>query len=286
MACYYPLDAWQSEFGGKLVFTGNHGTNAGMAYLRVPCGQCIGCRLERSRLWAVRILEESQLHEISSFLTLTYDEDHCPVDMSLHKRDLQLFFKRLRRSLGQKKIRYYACGEYGDISARPHYHAIVFGYWPTDGRFYKSTPYGQLRTSSKLEELWGQGFCTVGPVTFETAAYASSYVLKKIVGRDAEYHYGEKTPEFAVMSRNPGLASDWYENYKDEIWRSNTLVCRGREMAPPRYFWNKFKKFDPEAFETAKHAIKEETKALTDEQRQVSAKVREHNLKIFQKSQI
>jgi hypothetical protein len=95
--------------------------------LYVPCGKCIACRIARTREWTVRIMHEMSCHDNAVFATLTYDDDHLPPDRSISKDELQRFIKRLRKELGDRKIRYFACGEYGETTNRPHYHAIIFG---------------------------------------------------------------------------------------------------------------------------------------------------------------
>ena len=132
MTCYAPLHGYYSQERnpktGKrsVVFSRNSGYDD--RRVSVPCGQCIGCRLERSRQWAVRCVHESSLHRFSSFITLTYNDEHLPSDRSLNVEHFQRFMKRLRKHLEPLKIRFFHCGEYGDKFRRPHYHAIVFGY--------------------------------------------------------------------------------------------------------------------------------------------------------------
>ena len=122
MPCYYPLNAMRSSSG--IQFTGDTIGN-----IKIPCGRCVGCRLERSRQWSVRIMHESQLHAENSFITLTYDDAHVPSDYSLRYPDFQKFMKRLRKHTGLP-IRYYMCGEYGETFSRPHFHSCIFGFRP------------------------------------------------------------------------------------------------------------------------------------------------------------
>ena len=146
MVCYHPITAYQlrqcKSNGKKAIVFGAPPTQP-FDVVNLPCGQCIGCRLERSRQWAVRCMYEASLHTCNSFLTLTYDDDHIrwsPVtgEQTLYKRDLQLFMKRLRKHLEPLKVRFFACGEYGDNTYRPHYHVILFGYdFRSDRRLYK-----------------------------------------------------------------------------------------------------------------------------------------------------
>lgn len=208
--------------------------------MEVSCGQCIGCRLEKSRQWAVRIMHETQLHDISSFVTLTYNDAHLPENNTLIKKDLRLFHRRLRKTLPHK-IRYFACGEYGEKTSRAHYHSIIFGYWPDDSRYLEQTEYGTLYTSEKLANIWGKGNVSIGTVQFESAAYVSNYVTKKITGKKADEHYKGRLPEFSAMSRRPGIGYDWYVQYKSETVRDNVIVMRGKEMQLPQYYKRKLR---------------------------------------------
>ena len=152
----------------------------------IPCGKCIGCRLAHSRQWAVRCVHEASLHERNCFLTLTFDDAHLPVSGSVSVRDVQLFLKRLRKALSYQniKIRFFACGEYGDKNLRPHYHLILFNYdFSDDRQLLRQTPYGPLYISDFLFRLWPYGFHTIGNVTFKSCAYVARYVTKKCMVR-------------------------------------------------------------------------------------------------------
>ena len=100
--------------------------------LLVPCGSCISCRIAKRREWSLRLLHELSYHDDAVFLTLTYDDAHVPPNMSLRKRDLQLFMKRLRIKLDrlgiEHCIKYFACGEYGTRTKRPHYHLLLWNF--------------------------------------------------------------------------------------------------------------------------------------------------------------
>lgn len=225
--------------------------------VQIPCGRCIGCRLEYSRQWAVRLMHENQLHDKSCFLTLTYDQEHLPEDLSLHKEHYQKFMKRLRKSLGRERIRFFACGEYGDLNARPHYHAIIFGYDPEDKLFYKDTPAGRLWLSPSLSRLWSNGFVVGGSVSFESAAYVARYVMKKQYGLSRGNHYRgpdtERTgllrePEFVLMSRRPGLASAWFDRFRTDVYPRDMVVQSGFRSKPPRYYDSRLELVDPELY--------------------------------------
>ena len=158
--------------------------------LELPCGQCIGCRLERSRQWAMRCLHEASLYDRNAFITLTYDDSHLPPGGSLSYPDFQRFMKRLRRRIGSK-VRFYAGGEYGEQGTiRPHFHACLFGYDFPDKVFFKRSASGdKLYTSKLLESLWPYGISSVGDVTFQSAAYIARYCVAKRTGDAAKSWY-------------------------------------------------------------------------------------------------
>lgn len=230
--------------GGGIVFTQKHGMDV-VSTLDLACGQCIGCRLERSRQWAVRCVHESQLHEESCFVTLTYSDECLPVGGSLVHRHVQLFLKRLRRS--GVKLRYVVAGEYSPELWRPHYHGLLFGYWPRDAVFYRESEAGApVYVSKSLTELWSLGECFFSHVTFEAAAYVARYCVKKVTGDAAELHYrrvdvrtGEEfqlQPEYLRCSLKPGIGAGWLEKFGKEVYPLDRVVVRGREMRPPRYY--------------------------------------------------
>ena len=206
-------------------------------FVVLPCGQCYACRIAKSREWASRCVMESKLHTENCFITLTYNDEHLPSDLSLQKDDFTKFIKRLRKNTGDK-IRYYACGEYGDLYQRPHFHACLFGYRPDDLVLFSVRSGVNLYTSSTLEKAWQyRGFVTVGDVTYDSAAYVARYVLKKITGDLADSHYNGRTPEYTVMSRRPGIASGFFEKYSEDIYSKDFIVLRDKfKLKPPRYF--------------------------------------------------
>lgn len=269
MPCFRPLSAWlQKPEQGKrtVVFSTEHKKNYDSAKsIDLPCGQCIGCRLERSRRWAVRLMHEAQLHERNSFLTLTYDDAHVPSDMSLKVEDFQLFMKRLRRG-SSSPLRFFHCGEYGEQTFRPHYHCCLFGEdFSSDRELFSKNPSGdRVYVSQRLSEVWGKGFCTLGNLTFESAAYVARYCLKKITNKhdytdkkgnfwpSKETHYGARTPEYVTMSRRPGIGARWFDSYHDEVYPSDSVVMRGKEMLPPPFYDKLLEKVDPQLFKQVK----------------------------------
>lgn len=274
MSCYRPLQAWNIAPDGErkdLVFSLAKALEHGSPRpVPIPCGQCIGCRLDYSREWANRCLLEASYHESNYFATITYDDAHLPRSFScdpetgeviapcaaLCKRDFQLFMKRLRKNTGQK-IRFFAAGEYGTNSFRPHYHVLLFGLQLDDLTPYKKSPQGYpYFNSPTLDKCWtddegnSKGFIVVGRLTWETCAYTARYIMKKQRGPEAAEAYAVLglTPEFSLMSRRPGIARQYYDDHP-EIWQYdliNLSTSQGGKMMPhPLYFRRLFEIDDP-----------------------------------------
>lgn len=221
---------------------------------RIPCGQCIGCRLERSRQWAIRCIHEASLYERNCFITLTYATDHLPPNGTLVTRDWQLFMKRLRKAYGPR-IRFFACGEYGPKLGRPHYHACLFNFRFDDLCDPVRTKSGELLyRSPALANLWGMGHVSVGDVTFQSAAYVARYVCDKITGEAAEAHYQGRKPEFLVMSRKPGIGRGWLDKFQGDIYprKGGGPVINGHEVKPPRYYDLQYEIENPDEFQKVK----------------------------------
>lgn len=253
MPCHKPLTAWIVRNPGgnaRILFKP---TIPGCEPISLPCGRCIGCRLERARQWAVRCVKEAQLHEKNCFLTLTYSDENLPENRSLRKSDLQKFFKRFRKFLVDRKILYFACGEYGDATARPHYHALIFGFEFEDKKrivVKNERGFSVHSESPTLRRLWPLGLSSCDGFSFESAAYVARYNLKKVNGEMAEEYYQGRQPEFLVMSRRPAIAQRWYEKYGQEVRNLDSVVSRGIECKPPRFFDKLTKKFFPAVFES------------------------------------
>lgn len=297
MSCYHPLKAFQIGLNpsGKPKFkicsyAVNHVFKNGDSwfaspdapvsfnfpivtdFIEIPCGRCIGCRLEYSRQWANRLMLENSLHDSSYFVTLTYDNEHLPENFfadpstglaipnsTLVKRDVQLFLKRLRKAIEPQHIRFFCAGEYGDKSFRPHYHLIIFGLSlpPDDLSFYKRSSHGDIYYNSRLlSKCWTYGYSVVTQVTWETCAYVARYVCKKYTGAEASlYDNFNCLPPFSLMSRKPGIAKGYYDthniNLSDEI-----IIAPGRSALVPKYF-EKFIEIDnPDDFLIQKEARK------------------------------
>lgn len=226
----------------------------------IPCGQCIGCRLDYSREWATRIMLEAKQWKNNWFITLTYNDENLPYrarvntetgelmeSAPLCPEDLQLFMKRLRKHWSDKykhqNIRFYACGEYGEENGRPHYHIAIFNLplQPKALKWYKrNEQYQTIWTCPELEEIWGMGFVTVGALTYQSAAYIARYMCKKQKGKDQKEYYEMLglTPEFSRMSLKPGIGA---AAYKKEYYEKDYIqMPDGRQVKPPKYFERMF----------------------------------------------
>lgn len=270
-------------------------------FIPIPCGQCVGCRLEHSRQWAIRCMLESEYHDDNYFITLTYDEDHVPrsecitedgeiqENLTLNKDDMTLFIKRLRSHFDYRDkdgFRYFYCGEYGDETARPHYHMIAFGLKLDDLKLFRETKLGNYYTSELLTSKWGNGRVIIGGVSFESCSYVSRYIMKKQKGKDAEvYDRYNIYPEFIRMSRNPGIAYKYFEENNIDIYRTDSVVLPGGKLStPPRYFDNLMNELDEELMSDIKlkrkdiaESIQAYKDTLTDADYQMQLRYAERN---------
>lgn len=248
MACTKPLRAWCSTKGG-ITFKRQE------AYvdrpLEIACKQCMGCRVDTAREWATRCLHEAQTEQElgngSSFLTLTYSEEHLPKDWGLHVSDLQDFFKRLRKCLKGKRISYYAVGEYGERTLRPHWHVLLFGEdFAADRIPIGMNEHGDRKYISPwLQRAWGKGQTELGAISSASATYVTKYVTVRKTGKEAERAYsrsaGEKRwrvrAEFAVMSKRPGIGKRWFDRWNSDVYPADSLRDgAGRRQRTPRYY--------------------------------------------------
>jgi len=240
----------------------------------LPCRQCIGCRLEKSRDWATRLLLESQQHDKSCFLTLTYDDNHVPDNGTLVPSHLTTFFRDLRSRLnyyGKEKIKYFACGEYGDQTSRPHYHLALFGPFDTqsvdpDRSETEPARSGERQfTHSDISSVWGHGLHRYSELTFESAAYVARYVLKKITGASSEAHYSGRAPEFQRSSN--GLGRSHFERWSEDIYPEDHVVLPGRgAFMPPPYFDRLLEKVDPGLYAKVKKAREDAQEKITPDE--------------------
>lgn len=261
MPCYHPTIAYRGKKTnpetGKRPLSFNPREGYIDLPVKIPCGGCLGCRLEKARQWRLRMMHEAELHEDNSFITLTYAPENLPPGGTLVKRDLQLFMKRLRKRFGEG-IKFYGVGEYGSLLKRPHYHVILFGHDFQDKTlwFAGKSRKENLYRSKDLEKLWTVGFTTVGSVTVDSCGYVARYVTKKITGKMAEKHYQGKQPEFALMSRGGkngrGLAYDWFKKYSTDVYPKDFVTLKGTKQRPPAYYDKLYEQFMPEAYQEVK----------------------------------
>lgn len=270
--CYSPYTAYFDDVG---LITFKETLGIGAAF-ELPCGQCLGCRSEKRRQWAIRCTHEASLYEKNCFITLTYDDANLPKDQSLVFEHLQKFMKRLRKSLYPKKIKYFACGEYGDKYKRPHYHAIIFNHdfglldqAPTnvgqsllssmvkmnEGKrlnLIDSTDYGKVYNSEHLQKLWPFGFTSVAECSFLTCSYVAKYVTKKMTGPKQKDHYDGRLPDFGTMSKKEAIGKKWIEKYHTDVFPNNNVVLNERVMKIPAYYEKWYKENFPIEYEEFK----------------------------------
>lgn len=232
---------------------------------RWACRGCLPCSIALRRMWTNRIMLESKLHASSSFLTLTYDDENLPSDYSVSPEEFSLFLKRFRKSLDQRKIRYFAVGEYGEQFARPHYHAALFGVGP--------------ECLPQVHATWRKcdpRFATLTPLILERAQYLAGYVTKKMTDRKDPRLQG-RHPQFARMSRqNGGIGVGYIKTVAKNILTSphameilelegdvpQVLKTGGRTLPIGRYLRDNLRKevgYDPKSlvFQNRKEAAED-----------------------------
>lgn len=229
-------------------------------YLQLPCGGCISCRINYSENWALRCLHELQTHDTGCFLTLTYAPQHVPTyrdnndiecQGTLDKTHFQKFINLLRYH-SPNPLRYFYCGEYGEKLSRPHYHALIFGFKPTDLEQFGSKKGIPLYTSPQVSDIWGKGYVTVSDLNYYSAAYTARYILKKMKGEKSKEHYNGRLPEFVNMSTDGGIGKKYYEKYKHDFFMNGkcSVEIDGeiKHFAIPRYYKKLFKQEFPEEY--------------------------------------
>lgn len=290
MPCYHPIKAWVTPTG-QIVH--NVHMSKGPSFMH-KCGRCVGCKIAKSKEWAIRCVHEAQIYEEedlgNSYLTLTYNQDHLPQDASLDKgiydpdkntygpNHFQKFIRSLRKKTGQK-MRYYMCGEYGGKTQRPHYHAILFGYeFPDKKHWYTSKQGYKVWRSDLLEETWTKGNSEIGTVTFKSAAYVARYIMKKQTNKEAKGTLaivdsqtgeitGQRLAEYTNMSLKPGIGTRFYEKYKGDIFPQDIINHNGKNYPVPDYYRSLLEKDDPELNEKLKLLRIERAKSNPDNTR-------------------
>ncbi len=309
LTCFHPLSAYRLLFrktaNGKSVITFNSESVSKDAYenINLPCNQCIGCRIDRSKEWALRCVHEASLFENNCFITLTYNERSMEESGSLKKSDFQKFIKRLRKRhqgieiVGYKRpIRYFHCGEYGAELSRPHHHACLFNFDFSDKELWSIRQGVRLYRSKSLEKLWPFGYSTVGDVTFQSAAYIARYITKKINGKRAENYYkrvdtdtGEihtLQPEYITMSRRPGIGRRWFEQFESDVFPKDFITHGGKKFKSPKYYDNIYDATEPDKFRAIKEKRLKKMAEKADNNTQKRLNVRERVLIARNKRQI
>lgn len=290
MPCYHPIRGWLGR-DGKFTTNSKKTWIDKREEVQIACGQCLGCKLEYSRQWAIRCQHEMRFHYENSFITLTYDDEHLP-KKGVNKKDCQDFIKRLRYHVENDKdyqerlinyrardsnplveagIRYFLSSEYGDKTLRPHYHAIIFGYTPNDLVLYNQGGSGcKVYLSQSLSEIWGKGNVLVGEsCNFETAAYIARYVVKNFEQKELMNGIFFKvfSKNFVLSSRRPALGYRYFEKNLEQLKRLDKVLIReGLRVNPARYYDRKMKELDSVAFDKIKDKrkslIKEESESI------------------------
>lgn len=190
------------------------------------------------------------------FITLTYSDKNLPKDRSVDVEEWKRFAKRVRKN--RSRFRYLHCGEYGDTSLRPHYHALLFGYAfeRPDWELFESKPTGDVYVSRALTEEWGLGHCTIADLTPQTAGYVARYAVKKLTGElgaEALLRFDPETgeewsvkPAYLTMSRRPGLGDAWYKRYHRDVFPSDEVLVEGKRVPVPTYYRRRLEVEEPE----------------------------------------
>jgi len=276
MSCTRPISAqrYYSAKERKLVMRLKHGEGF-KPNLELPCNKCQSCKLRKAKEWALRCWHESQMHEDSAFITLTYRDEDLPENRNLDHRDFQLFMKRLRIKYPERRFSFFMCGEYGGLTHRPHYHVVIFGYWPPDAKFHRKEKGNNYFKSEELDAFWKKGFTDTSYVSYQSAGYVARYTLKKQLPDKAlqdRYVYADKHGEMQVrkfeytrMSTDPAIGKSWFEKYKEQTIRDDFVRDpNGIECPVPRYYLDQLKKEDPELHEKLALARIEKAKASPD----------------------
>lgn len=222
MPCDNPLLAEYVGSGEPLKIYGSldrfltlYSSKPMVPWLLLPCGKCLSCRMMQARMWSVRCAYEAKMHDSNCFLTLTYNDEHLPENGSLCRDDYQRFIKRLRKYLDGHKIRYFGCGEYGSLNLRPHYHFIIFGWFPPDAVPFFVSGSNVVYRSALLDSLWRDpdkqpiGFASVGFVSEDSIKYVCRYTLKKLEQKLPD----GVLPSFTVASSRPAVGLDFFRRF-------------------------------------------------------------------------
>lgn len=240
MYCFYPRTVGFKD-DGKTISWSQKNYSKEYATFQLPCGQCLQCRLEYARQWAVRCVHEAQMHPKNCFITLTYSDDKLP-GPKLQYSDFQKFMKRLRK-IQNDPIGVFVTGEYGEKTKRPHWHALLFNWSPSDSTYFRSNERGdRIYKSASLDSIWGLGHCEIGSVTFESAGYCARYAAKKLV-------HGSDGHDFEPVSKKSSkhaIGKKWLEKFWPDVFNcGHVVLANGQTCSIPRYYEKWFKENHP-----------------------------------------
>ena len=269
ISCFRPLYAYRDDLKGDIKFLSgslafSQWKNGNYPWkMLIPCGKCVGCRLDYASKWSMRCQLEASCWNDNYFITLTYDDEHLPVRKhkvvdketgevikdefvaTLVPEHFTKFIKDLRRyydyHFHHQNIRFFGCGEYGSKSWRPHYHIILFNCPILDLKEHTKNFRGDvLYTSELLSSIWKNGFVTVGECNYETCSYVARYTLKKQGISQLEYDDRGIEREFVRCSRMPAIGDTYFSKHVDEIKLTDNIILphNGSPLVfkPPRYF--------------------------------------------------
>lgn len=216
------------------------------------------CRLQKSFEWGIRIAHEAKLNGCNNmFVTRTYDNDYLPENRSLSVQVNQKYIARFRDAIQPQRFRFYTGAEYsplnlenylkrqGEYGSRPHYHDCILGYRFPDLKKLKEAPGGgTYYTSEFASKLWPYGYVLIGELSVESAAYTARYCTKKYYGEPRAYDWvdpadgilHERVPEFALMSRMPGIGMPWLEKYAQQTLKTDYVIVKGRKVSMPKAY--------------------------------------------------
>lgn len=270
MTCFHPIKAWKNNIAMLDIPPEEYYKSKKISFMKrttwqeieIPCGRCLGCKLDQANMWATRLYMETKCWKKCCFITLTYRPKDLPINENglptLVKKDIQDFMKRLRKKykgneswihpikeIEEQPIRYFCAGEYGEnATKRPHYHLALFNFEPDDLKPYKISKKGhQSFTSKSLYELWGKGFVVVEELNFASACYIARYVQKKAGLEPVKREYtGEIREEIKIDERNGNeFIHDVMVQKTQEHERQPEFILMSRGVGIGRTYWDKNK---------------------------------------------
>lgn len=229
VSCLMPLGGWRSRNpndSGKYPVTFRMRDGWIDQPIEIPCGKCIGCKSDKATAWGIRAYHESTRHKQCAFVTFTYDDQHMPVDGKVSKYEAQCILKRMRNH--GLKFRYMLCGEYGGVTKRPHYHALIFGQDFRDDAVPLGVSARQVDqySSRVIDKVWDKGFHVIEDVNAAACFYVAGYLLKN----------NDEDDSFLLASRKPYIGHGWLSRFADHISQQGFVTIDGKKRPiPPSY---------------------------------------------------